>query len=91
MSHENDKIKHSRRLHKDQVAIDRQVGIAKDYGMHRYRKWKYIDQPHRNHKKHILNCGDPKCYMCANPRKVFKEKTMQERRFEQKEKYHDED
>jgi hypothetical protein len=83
MSHEDDKIKHSRRLHKDQVAIDRQVGIAKDYGMHHDRRWKYIEQPHRNHKKHILNCGDPRCYMCANPRKIFKEKTMQEKRFEQ--------
>jgi hypothetical protein len=27
--------------------------------------------------------------MCSNPRKVFKEKTMQERRFEQKERIHD--
>lgn len=91
MSHEDDKKKHSRRLQQDQVAIDRQVRIAKDYNMHQSGKWKYLEQPHRNHKKHILNCGDPRCYMCANPRKVFKEKTMQEKRFEQREKIHDED
>jgi hypothetical protein len=91
MSHEDDKFKHSKRLHKDDVAIDRQVRIAKDYKMHQNGKWKYLEQPHRNHKKHILNCGDPKCYMCANPRRVFKEKTMQEKKFEQREKIHDED
>jgi hypothetical protein len=28
--------------------------------------------------------------MCANPRKVWKEKTIQEKRFEQTEKYKDE-
>ena len=89
MSHEDDKIKHSRRLHKDQVAIDRQVGIAKDYNMHQNSKWKYITQPHRNHKKHILNCGDSHCSMCGNPRKWFKEKTMQEKRFEQRKLHED--
>ena len=89
MSHEDDKKRHSRRLHQDQVAIDKQLQIAKDYGMHR-DKWRYIEQPHRNHKKHILNCGNPRCYMCANPRKVSKEKTIQEQRFEQREKQHGE-
>jgi hypothetical protein len=30
-----------------------------------------------------MNCGNPNCVMCANPRKVFKEKTIQEKRLEQ--------
>jgi len=85
MSDDNNKIKNSSRRYKDEVAIERQIRIAKDYHMHQGGgdKWKYIEQPHRNHKKHILNCGDPKCYMCANPRKVFKEETMQERKHKQ--------
>jgi len=27
-----------------------------------------------------LNCGNPKCIMCANPRKTFEELTIQEQR-----------
>ena len=88
MSDEIAKYKNSKRRHKDQVAIDKQIDLAKNYGYHKtdsdMRKWKYLEQPHRNHKKHIFNCGDPKCTMCANPRKVFKEKTIQEKRFEQR-------
>ena len=90
MSDELSKKRHSRRLQLDENAINKQVRIAKDYNMHQNSKWKYIEQPHRNHKKHILNCGNPKCYMCANPRKVSKEKTIQEKRFEQREKIHEE-
>ena len=90
MSTAEDKFHHSKRLHKDEVAIERQVRIAKDYYMHQDRKWKYIEQPHRNHKKHILNCGDPKCYMCGNPRKWFNEESMQERKHKQDKFYLDE-
>jgi hypothetical protein len=87
MSDEIAKYKNSKRRHNDQVAIDKQVELARNYGYHKLasgmEKWKYLTQPHRNHKTHIFNCGDPKCMMCANPRKVFKEKTIQEKRFEQ--------
>jgi hypothetical protein len=27
-----------------------------------------------------MNCGDPKCVMCSNPRKTFKEPTAQEKK-----------
>jgi len=78
------KEKKAKRIQADERAIARQVRIAKDYYMHLgNNKWKYLEQPHRNHKKHILNCGDSRCYMCGNPRKFFKEKTIQERKFEQ--------
>jgi len=83
MSDEYSKEKKAKRIHDDERAIARQVRIAKDLHMDKNGRWKYIEQPHRNHKKHILNCGDPRCYMCGNPRKFFKEKTIQEKRFEQ--------
>ena len=89
MSDELSKKRHSRRLQLDENAINKQVRIAKDYNMHQNSKWKYIEQPHRNHKKHILNCGDSHCSMCGNPRKWFKEKTMQEKRFEQRKLHED--
>lgn len=82
MSSENDKVKHSKRLHKEQTAINRQVKIAKEYGVD-------VKQPHKFAKHHALNCGNPKCVMCGNPRKVFKEKTIQEQKFEQTEKYNE--
>jgi hypothetical protein len=80
MSSENEKVKHSKRLHKEEAAIKRQVKIAKEYGVP-------VTEPHKFAKRHALNCGNPKCVMCANPRKVFKEKTIQEQKFEQTEKY----
>jgi hypothetical protein len=30
-----------------------------------------------------MNCGNPNCVMCGNPRKVWGEKTMQEKRFDE--------
>jgi hypothetical protein len=83
MSHEDDKIHHSERLHQKETKIQRQINIAKNYHMHKNGRWRYIEQPHRNHKTAILNCGDPRCYMCMNPRRANGERTMQERRFDQ--------
>ena len=76
MSASEDKIKHSKRLLKDQNAVVKQVKIAKAYQVP-------VEEPHKLAKRHALNCGNPKCIMCANPRKVFKEKTIQEKRFDQ--------
>lgn len=84
MSHEEDKFNHSRRLHKDQVAIDKQIKIAKEFGIP-------VKEPHKLHKHHVMNCGNPDCFMCANPRKVWGEKTMQERKFEQRERISNDD
>lgn len=39
-------------------------------------------ESHRFHKKNALNCGNPNCVLCMNPRKAFGYKTMQEIRFE---------
>ena len=78
MSSEESKIKHSKRLQKEGDAIKRQQKIAKAFGadQHQY-------DGHYFAKHHALNCGNPKCFMCANPRKVFKEKTIKEKSFEQ--------
>ena len=73
MSKDEDKIKHSRRLLKDDNAIKKQSNIAKAHGFqHR--------PEHRYAKMHAVNCGDPNCAMCGNPRKFFKEPTVQEKR-----------
>ena len=56
MSAQEDKEKRSKRLLKDQNAINKQVKIAKEYKLHQGLKWKKIEQPHRNRKTHILNC-----------------------------------
>ena len=76
MSTDDDKIKHSKRLHDEETAIARQVRIAKEFGVS-------VTEPHKFAKHHAMNCGNPKCFMCANPRKIWKEKTIQEQRFEQ--------
>lgn len=83
MSNEEDKFKKSKRILKDENAIRKQLKIAKVYKIP-------VDSPHQLAKHHVLDCGNPNCVMCANPRKVWKEKTIQERRFEQTEKYKEE-
>jgi len=81
MSNELDKLKHSERIHQKSVKIKKQIKIAGKY----FLSEKFSNQPHRVHKMHATNCGDPKCHLCGNPRKFFKEKTIQEKRFDQRE------
>lgn len=76
MSNEFQKEYHSKRIHQKKVKEKKQADIAKMYGAP-------VDSAHRFSKKHAMNCGNPDCFMCANPRKVFGEKTIQEQRFEQ--------
>ena len=76
MSTEEEKFKRSARLHKDEAVIKRQVKIAKSHGIE-------VDVPHKFAKHHATNCGQPNCVMCGNPRKTFKEETIQEKRFNQ--------
>lgn len=73
MSNQDDKVKNSKRRLKDENAVARQVKIAKAFNVP-------IEEPHKLAKHHALNCGNPKCVICANPRRVFKELTTQERR-----------
>jgi hypothetical protein len=73
MSTEQDKFKHSKRLQKDENAVKKQTKIAKEFGVP-------VTEPHKFAKRHAMNCGNPKCVMCSNPRKTFKELTQQENR-----------
>ena len=80
MSDTESKDKHSLRLHRDEVAIKKQVGIAKKNGMK-------VDQPHKFAKHHAMDCGNPGCPVCSNPRKLRGERTIQEKKFYQRELY----
>jgi hypothetical protein len=80
MSTEEDKFKHSKRLLKDDNAINKQLKIAKEMGHMGHTK--YVNEPHRLNKHHVLDCGNPKCIICHSE-KVFGEKTIKERKFNQ--------
>lgn len=85
MSKDQDKFKHSKRLHKDHAAIEKQLRIAKSHGMAN----KIVEEPHRLAKHHAMDCGVPNCPMCSNPRhnKTVKDHlTIQEKRNLQKAK-----
>lgn len=81
MSNETTKEKRSKRLHAEEVKVQKQVKIAKAHGLG--DKDKAIKEPHRLAKRHAMDCGRPGCMMCGNPRKTFKEATVQEKSFEQ--------
>jgi hypothetical protein len=76
MSKEEDKIKHSKRIHAKEVAVKKQTKIAKAYGIE-------VKEPHKFAKHHAMDCGTPGCLICGNPRKLYKQETIQERRFKQ--------
>jgi hypothetical protein len=73
MANELAKYLNSRRRQKDENAVKKQTKIAKAAGMQ-------VKEPHKFSKRHAMNCGNPKCVMCMNPRKSFKELTAQEKR-----------
>ena len=78
MSNELAKFLGSRRRHKTDVHIARQVAIAKSKSTFNQTN---IKQPHRLAKHHAMDCGNPDCYLCGNPRKTHKDKlTTQEKR-----------
>ena len=86
MSTEEDKFKKSKRILKDENAIRKQLKIAKAHNA----PVELLKSPHQFAKHHAMNCGNPNCVMCGNPRKMWNEKTIQEKRFEQTEKYKEE-
>jgi len=83
MSHEEDKIKRSKRLHAEESAIKKQQKIALQHGMDR----KDVERaPHKFAKHHAMDCGNPECGMCGNPRHLHKNsETKQEKSFMQTE------
>lgn len=61
MSNEQDKFKNSKRRLKDENAVIKQTKIAKLRGAP-------ADEPHKFAKRHALDCGNPGCVLCGNPR-----------------------
>ena len=84
MSTEQDKFKHSKRLLKDENAVKKQVKIAKEFGVP-------VKEQHKFVKHHAMDCGNPDCYLCGNPRKTHKDKltTQEKRMFQDVEKTSD--
>ena len=79
MANELAKYLNSKRRYKDEVAVQKQVKIAKAHGLGFHDK--AIKEPHRLIKHHAMDCGNPDCYLCGNPRKTHKDKlTAQEKR-----------
>jgi hypothetical protein len=80
MANELAKFLNSRRRFKDETAVKKQLKIAKQHGIDGYQS-KTVKEPHRMAKRHAMDCGNPECYLCGNPRKTHKDKlTQQEKR-----------
>ena len=78
MSDSLSKFKNSRRRQQDENAVQKQVKIAKSHNTFNDQN---IKQPHRLVKHHAMDCGNPECYLCGNPRQTHKDKlTQQEKR-----------
>ena len=75
MSDDQERIKHSRRISKTRNAEIRQVKSARAHGI-------TVKEYHRYAKHHAMNCGRPNCLLCSNPRRTWREKTLQEQKFE---------
>ena len=67
-------LKRAKRRRLTKNVIERQKRIAKSAGLS-------IKQPHRFAKHHATNCRTPNCVCCGNPRRVWKQRTIQERKF----------
>ena len=61
------------RIQRDENAVKKQTKIARAHGMD-------VKEPHKFVKHHAMDCGQPGCVMCGNPRKTFSELTAQEKR-----------
>ena len=82
MSTEEDKFKNSKRRLKDENAVKKQVEIAKAHGM--TAQDVVVKEPHRLAKHHAMDCGNPQCPLCGNPRRTHKDTlTAQEKRLYQ--------
>lgn len=87
MSCEEDKIKHSKRIHSRETHIKKRARDLKTGRLTSYHK--AVKEPHRLHKNNAFTCGNANCVMCMNPRKASGELTIQEKRFFQDEKITD--
>lgn len=71
------KAKNATRRYRDETAIKKQLKIAKQHGA----TSKETKEPHRFNKHHAMDCGNPNCMLCGNPRHLHKHgRTAQEYR-----------
>ena len=82
MANELAKFLNSQRRYRDETAVKKQVKIAKAHGL--THKDKAVKEPHRLAKHHVMDCGNPQCPLCGNPRRTHKDTlTAQEKRLYQ--------
>lgn len=86
MSDEKTKVNHSKRIHQKETYIKKQTKIAKAHGFE-----VKLGEEHYLAKHSATTCGDSNCVMCGNPRKFFKDPTIQEKRFFQTSKWIDDE
>lgn len=89
MSDSEARVKHSKRLYKDEVKIKKRAKTIKEMAAY-FEGHSISKQPHRLHKITGMNCGNPDCLLCANPRKTLHERTLQEQSFRQEKLWSDE-
>ncbi len=81
MSTAEERDRHGKRIQRTERAIQRQLKIAKQSPSFND---KIVREPHRLAKHHAMDCGNPGCAMCGNPRHIHKDGlTVQEKRFYQ--------
>lgn len=81
-----EKEQHGKRIQQKERYIKKQVKIAKAHGFPTCE-----GEEHRFAKHSATTCGDSNCFMCGNPRKFFKERTIQEKKFIQTERWDETD
>lgn len=80
MSTAQDKFKNSKRRFSDEKVVKKQSRIAKQHNPSGYVSPTELE-PHRYHKHHAMDCGNPECHLCGNPRRTHKDRlTPQEKR-----------
>jgi hypothetical protein len=81
MSNDLAKFINSKRRHKTDVAVARQLKIAVASHNPTLSPRQDVTQPHRLHKRRAMDCGNAQCFLCGNPRKTHKDRlTAQEKR-----------
>lgn len=83
MSKEEDKLKHSKRIHAEETAIKKQIKIAKSHDLGEALYKTIRDEPHRFSKHHSVDFGTVVGFKKSNPRKADGEETIQEKRAKQ--------
>lgn len=65
---------HEKRIRYKNNRIEKQIRIAKENNIS-------VSTPHKWHKRNATNCGNSRCIFCSNPRRIWNQKTMQEKKF----------